>query len=150
MYFRICVSLHKEYVKTKSYQSEKIYHNIIFHLFGVFDDFSFSTKGSIHVISVGNTDGNIPSTLKPEKDSPQPYATAVSIYETSEILQQPYGNLVIKHTVVEQRIYSVRKTNTLNISNTNKYVSKQLRVSFFLFILFFLFFQSCTCYEFRK
>ena len=26
---------------------------MIFNLFGVFDDFSFSTKGSIHVISVG-------------------------------------------------------------------------------------------------
>ena len=37
----------------KSYQSEKIYQNIIFNFFGVFDDFSFSTKGSIEVISVG-------------------------------------------------------------------------------------------------
>ena len=36
-----------------SYQSEKIQHSIIFNFFGVFDDFSFSTKGSIEVISVG-------------------------------------------------------------------------------------------------
>ena len=28
-------------------------HNIIFNLFGVLDDFSFSTKGSIEIISVG-------------------------------------------------------------------------------------------------
>ena len=39
--------------KTKSYQSENIKHNIIFNLFGDFYDFTFSTKGSIHVISVG-------------------------------------------------------------------------------------------------
>ena len=31
----------------------KILHNIILNFFGVFDDISFSTKGSIEAISVG-------------------------------------------------------------------------------------------------
>ena len=53
MYFMILRIFTSRICKTKSYQSEKIKHNIIFNLFGVFDDFTFSTKGSIHVISVG-------------------------------------------------------------------------------------------------